>query len=1043
MDFDFTTETITPDATSILTVGGGGAFELPSGATISGSLPAGVVAGAMRWNTSVPQLEYNNGSAWVALASSSGNVTSIVAGTNISVSGATGAVTVNVVNAPSFSGQVTSTVSTGTAPFVVASTTQVANLNATYAANLDAGTANQIPYQTAANTTSFFSAANYGVQIYGATGVPSALAGAAGVLQGSASATPTFTTTPTLTGTNFSGIPNGALTNSSITVTGGTGLGVSGSPVSLGGTVTLSNTGVTSITAGTNISVSGSTGGVTVNVVNAPSFSGQVTSTVSTGTAPFVVASTTQVSNLTAQYSGNTLITTSTTNASYPIALAPTSSTGQQSLLMDTTVTVNPSTNTLTGLGNPVNPTDAVNLQYLQSYEAGLEWKYEVVAATTADLGPFTYSNGSSGVGATMTNAGTQAAFAIDGWNTWTAGVSRVLVKNETATGTGTATPAGTGSTSMTITATTGTIQVGQQITFTGVVSPCYITAWNSGTGVATLSTAQTWANNAAVTTSDAYANGIYTVTTIGSGASNWVLTRAIDNNTSVSMNNATTLVTNGTTNANTGWTQTVANPTIGTNNITWIQFSGAGSGVSSFQTSLSGLSPSSATTGSITLSGTLGVASGGTGSTSFTAYGVVYEGATTTSPLLSAAATTTGTFLRGTSGAAPAWSTLVLPNAATTGDILYATASNTIGNLADVATGQVLTSGGVGAAPAYSSTPTVTSITLTQTTGTAPMTVSSTTAVANLQAQYATNVFGGTTGSLVYQTAANTSGFLADVTAGSYLRSAGAGVAPVWSTLTLPNAATTGDIFYASSSNTMGNLADVAVGSVLLSGGIGAAPTWGSLSTNTVTSAAAGTNIYISGTGTGPYTGAITINGPKYWAESSTAPVNLPTVTASQGVAIGTGATSTTYGVMATANGEFSVAGDAQTMRAILRLSSTTATAGQVFYLDGSGASQLLTLPASGAWTFTIKVVARQQSPTGTYGSWIFNGMIYRESSGTPVIPSGGISKTTVARVGSITGSNDPTVSAGAGGDLHIVVTPPNTNTIHWVADVELVQVI
>jgi predicted regulator of Ras-like GTPase activity (Roadblock/LC7/MglB family) len=59
-------------------------------------------------------------------------------------------------------------------------------------------------------------------------------------------------------------IQNGSLQNSSITVTGGTGLGVAGSPVSLGGTVTLSNTGVTSNVAGNGITVSGATGAVTI-----------------------------------------------------------------------------------------------------------------------------------------------------------------------------------------------------------------------------------------------------------------------------------------------------------------------------------------------------------------------------------------------------------------------------------------------------------------------------------------------------------------------------------------------------------------------------------------------------------------------------------------------------------------------------------------------------------------------------------------------------------------------------------------------------------
>ena len=47
--------------------------------------------------------------------------------------------------------------------------------------------------------------------------------------------------------------------------------------------------------------------------------------------------------------------------------------------------------------------------------------------------------------------------------------------------------------------------------------------------------------------------------------------------------------------------------------------------GVTSFQTSLSGLTPSTATTGAVTLAGTLGTANGGTNLTSFTSGGVVY----------------------------------------------------------------------------------------------------------------------------------------------------------------------------------------------------------------------------------------------------------------------------------------------------------------------------------------------------------------------------------------------------------------------------------
>lgn len=76
---------------------------------------------------------------------------------------------------------------------------------------------------------------------------------------------------------------------------------------------------------------------------------------------------------------------------------------------------------------------------------------------------------------------------------------------------------------------------------------------------------------------------------------------------------------------------------------------------VSSFQTSLNGLTPSTATTGAVTLAGTLGPTSGGTGLTSYIQ-----------------------------------------------GDLIYASATNTLSRLADVATGNALISGGVSADPLW-----------------------------------------------------------------------------------------------------------------------------------------------------------------------------------------------------------------------------------------------------------------------------------------------------------------------------------------------------
>lgn len=87
---------------------------------------------------------------------------------------------------------------------------------------------------------------------------------------GAISTSGTIAITGTLSGitnTNLSGtagITNANLANSSVTVTAGTGMS-GGGAVSLGGSITLTNAGVTSIVAGTNVTVSGATGAVTIN----------------------------------------------------------------------------------------------------------------------------------------------------------------------------------------------------------------------------------------------------------------------------------------------------------------------------------------------------------------------------------------------------------------------------------------------------------------------------------------------------------------------------------------------------------------------------------------------------------------------------------------------------------------------------------------------------------------------------------------------------------------------------------------------------------
>lgn len=121
-------------------------------------------------------------------------------------------------------------------------------------------------------------------------------------------------------------------------------------------------------------------------------------------------------------------------------------------------------------------------------------------ASTTALT--VTYANGSSGVGATLTNAGAMAAFSVDGVSP--AVNDRVLIKDQAS---------------------------GLQ-------------------------------------------NGIYTVTTVGSGAVNWVLTRATDYDEAADMQAGDKVaVVSGTTQAATEWmmTQTAA-ITVGVTSITWAE---------------------------------------------------------------------------------------------------------------------------------------------------------------------------------------------------------------------------------------------------------------------------------------------------------------------------------------------------------------------------------------------------------------------------------------------------------------------------------------
>ena len=197
---------------------------------------------------------------------------------------------------------------------------------------------------------------------------------------------------------------------------------------------------------------------------------------------------------------------TSLTGSSGNLSITAAAGNNSISLVPTGTGTVDVGSKRITSVAEPTQATDAATKNYVDAVKTGLDPKDSVRIATTANL-TATYANGTSGVGATLTNSGTQAAITIDSI-VLNAG-DRVLVKDQTT----------------------------------------------------------------------ALQNGIYTVTTVGTASTNWVLTRAIDadQNSEVTPG-AFTFVEEGTVNGQNGYVCTnTGTITIGTSNITWVQFSGAG----------------------------------------------------------------------------------------------------------------------------------------------------------------------------------------------------------------------------------------------------------------------------------------------------------------------------------------------------------------------------------------------------------------------------------------------------------------------------------
>ena len=322
----------------------------------------------------------------------------------------------------------------------------------------------------------------------------------------------------------------------------------------------------------------------------------------------------------------------------------------------------------------PANNTDIANKQYVDTLVAtGIHFHAPVRVESPINLNATYNQPGGAGVGvgATLTNAGTQTALVIDGVTVSVA--DRVLVY--------------------------------QQATQTQ--------------------------------------NGIYVVTDVGSGSTNWILTRASDADTYV-INSAnglsegsTVFVQQGATGAGETYTcNTSGVITFGTTNITFAQISSAQIYSAGTGLALSG------TTFSIADTGTAGTYGGANSVPVFTtnAQGQV-TGVTPTTIAISSAAvsglaasattdtTNASNISSGTLGTsrlsgsytgitgvgalaagslASGFTAVSAPLGGTgqtsyaVGDILYANTTTSLAKLADVAVGNALISGGVGSAPSY-----------------------------------------------------------------------------------------------------------------------------------------------------------------------------------------------------------------------------------------------------------------------------------------------------------------------------------------------------
>lgn len=498
---------------------------------------------------------------------------------------------------------------------------------------------------------------------------------------------------------------------------------------------------------------------------------------------------------------------------------------------------------------DPTVALGAATKQYVDSLAAGLSPRASCQVATTAAL-TVTYSNGASGVGATLTNAGVQAALSIDGIALSVG--KRVLVKDQGSTfqnGIYTVTNIGSGATNWILTRATdydtngaaevvqgsytiiieGTVNATNMFVETGAgpftigTTPIVFSAFNSAANINVTAPLSKSGNTISLTTPLAATYG-------GTGIAN-SNTITLGGNISTagafttSGANALTLTTSGSTNVTLPTTGTLVNTAVttlsslasigtitsGTWNGSLITGTYGGTGVNNGASTIT-LGGSLTTSGSFAstftmtgitavtfpTSGTLATTSqipalplsltnGGTNASLTASNGGVFYSTATAGAILAGTATA-GQILRSGASAAPSWSTATYPATTTVSEILYSSSANVVGGITTGNNGVLITS--AGGVPSISSTiPSATQLNITSL-GTVTSGTWSATTIATTRG--GTGLTAYTQGDLIYASAANTLSVLAkNATATRYLSNTGTSNNPAWAQITLSNGVT------------------------------------------------------------------------------------------------------------------------------------------------------------------------------------------------------------------------------------------------------------